>query len=177
MPAATADLAGLLDRAAAQHAAGDTEGTLATMREALRAAWLDTPLHVAKVVLVREESHGYGMYDPRPSNRYASGEPIRIYAEPVGYRYRRDHDLWRFGVVVDWLVLDKSGNVLAGKEAVLRKDFASHNPDTEFSLDLAYTLSNAAPGAYLLRTTVRDLYGDGRTSFENEVEIVPSASG
>ena len=170
-PALAADLPALLEQAAAQHAAGDAAALVATLREALHGAWLEAPLHVRTAVLARDSGRGYGLHRPREDNRYAPGESILIYVEPVGYGYRRDGETWRFGFDTDLLVLDEAGKVLGGQEDMMRVELESRNPVTEFNLDLTYTLTGLAPGVYVLRTTLRDRYSDERVSFENEVEI------
>ena len=170
-PALGADLPARLEQAAAQHAAGDAAALVATLREALHAAWLEAPLHVRMAVLARDSGRGYGMYRSREDNRYAPGEPVLIYVEPVGYGYRQDGETWRFGFRTDLLVLDKAGAVIGGQEGMTQVELESRNPVKEFNLDLTYTLTGLAPGVYVLRTTLHDRYSDERVSFENEVEI------
>jgi hypothetical protein len=176
-PATAADLSQRRDAAAAPQTSDDVAEALTTAREAMHAAWLRTPLRVAKAVLVEKGDTGYGIYEPRDSNRYAPGEPIMLYVEPIGYGYGREGEFWRFGLVADLLILDKAGNVLAGKDSALGANFASRNPAKELVFDIIYNLNNAPPGVYVLRTTLRDLYSDEQVRFDIEVEIVPGTAG
>jgi hypothetical protein len=166
-----ADLSQGHDWDATPPAAGDAAEALTAAREAMHAAWLGTPLRVAKAVLVATSDNKYGIYEPRGSHRYAPGEPIMIYVEPVGYGYRKEGELWHFGLAADLFVLDKAGNILAGKEGALRTELTSHNPVKELVLDVTYTLNNAPAGVYVLRTILRDHYSDEQVRFENVVEI------
>jgi hypothetical protein len=55
--------------------------------------WRESPLSIRKAVFVASEPQGFGIYEERPSNEFASGETLIIYAEPFGFGYGRDNEL------------------------------------------------------------------------------------
>lgn len=141
--------------------------------KAMIAASQKTGLHAKRVAQVEEPATGWGMYKERSNNVYQKGEKIRAYIEPSGFKYHLDGDIFKFGFIVDFRLLDHSGKILGGQEGFGNFLFESHNPNTEIYLNLAVNLSGVESGNYRIIFRVRDRVG-GET---HEIPIVFSVTG
>lgn len=155
-------------------AAGDDLGALAAAREALAATWeATTGLSIGATVLLAEPAAGYGIYNPRPNDIYKLGEPVLIYAEPMGFGYGSPGEgLYSIGFFVDLKVMTEMGEILGDLQNLTELDLTSRYPNREFQANLTYNLDGIAPGRYILQTTLRDKNSAKIGSFENTVEFV-----
>src|SRR5260221_10718945 len=60
--------------------------------QAVVEAWEKTPLTIQRALFVAEEPKAYGIYTPRSSSRFKAGEPIIVYAEPIGFGWKSVED-------------------------------------------------------------------------------------
>jgi hypothetical protein len=128
---------------------------------------------IHQTVLVTEPAAGYGIYNPRPDEKFRVDEPILIYAEPFGFAYGSGGDgLYTIGFIVDLKVMTEGGEVLGELPSVANLDLTSRYRNREFQANLTYTLSGIAPGRYVLETTLRDKNSEKFGVFQNTIEIV-----
>lgn len=124
-------------------------------------------------VLVTEPAAGFGIYNPRPDEKYKVDEPILIYAEPFGFGYGSGGDgLYTIGFIVDLKVMTEAGEVLGELPSVANLDLTSRYQNREFQANLTYTLSGITAGRYVLETTLRDKNSEKSGTFQNTIEIV-----
>jgi hypothetical protein len=146
---------------------------LQVRHEAYLKAWEETPLTQKRVVFVTAEPNAYGAFEERSNNFFKRNEPLRTYAEPVGYLWKTlGPGTYQFGLNVDFLILSPDGKVLGGKENFLRYSQVSHERNTELMLNLELTLNNAPPGDYIVRYTIRDQNSDKVSTFKQPFKIV-----
>lgn len=161
------EVEGLLD-------AGDDAGAIAAARDLLGAAWDATQgLAFGETLLISEPASGYGIFNPRADDKYKIGEPVLIYAEPVGFGYGSPGDgLFAIGFFVDLKVLNEAGEVLGDLANVTELNLTSRYPNREFQANLTYNLDGITAGRYLLQTTLRDKNSAKIGSFETTIEFV-----
>src|SRR5690606_31759599 len=86
--------------AAPQAAPPDLEALTAAEQQ-VAAAWEATPLTFRKA-LFATRIEAFGVYTAKDGNSFRPGEPIIVYAEPVGYGYRANDDgTYAFGFNFD----------------------------------------------------------------------------
>jgi hypothetical protein len=133
---------------------------------AVRDAWTKTPLTVAKSIFTTGKATGFGIYTPRPTAIFPSGEPLEVYCEPVGYGFKPIGDQWEFGFNVDFLVKTKEGTILGGKTDFGHFGMHSYHQNHEFNVNLTVTLTGLQPGDYVVEFTLRDITGPKSTTFK-----------
>ena len=166
----------MADKAAEAEAAignGDYLGGFAAAQEIASQAWDATPgILFLETLPVTEPAAGFGLYNPRPDAVYKSGEPIILYAEPVGFGYGTGGEgLYTVGFSVDLQVLDEAGQELANVQGVTELNLTSRYKNREFQANLTYNLDGIAAGKYRLVTTLRDTNSAKIGSFETAIEI------
>lgn len=158
-----------VDSAAASHSPDDWKTASAALEDHL---WATRGLHIARAVFVLAPASGFGIFDPRPSNVFAPGEPVLIYAEPRGYGYGdRGEGIAETGFDIDLRVLDKAGTELGSYPGIVQLGFATRSRNREFMANLRYDLAGLAPGDYRLETTFRDRHGPGVARVTSEITI------
>lgn len=129
--------------------------------EAVIDAWRLTPLTFRTAVIVDAPPQGFGVYRERANNEFAPGEPIVIYAEPVGYSWRENPDgAYTFGFDVDLLLKTTDGAIVGGQENFQHLELTSRARNREFMLTLTLTVDGAPPGDYVVEYTTRDIASD-----------------
>lgn len=129
--------------------------------QALVEAWQQEPLTLRNAVFVSAEPTGFGVYEPRGSNRFAPGEAVVVYFEPVGYAWEENADgTFTIGVVLDLFIRDPEGTILLGREALDRQVFVTRNRARELFLFPVLNLTGAPEGEYVLEYRLRDLNSD-----------------
>lgn len=133
---------------------------LAAYESADRAAvgiWNQMPLTLRNAGFVTEEAGGYGLNTPRDGAVFAPGEPLLVYAEPLGYGWRQNDDsTFTFGLSVDLVLRDPSGTVLGSQDDFQRAEITSNRQNREFFVTLTLNLTNAPVGDYILEYIVHD---------------------
>lgn len=159
-------------------AAGPEEGAAALERlerhkAAELALWrtMET-MSLRQGLLVSEEPSSYGAYKPREDNRFRRGEPIIIYAEPVGHTILEENGLYRIALTADYALLDGVGTLLAGQRDIGSWKMESHRPLLEFMLFFTYDFSDFPAGTYILETVVKDDFSDRSLKIDTPIVIV-----
>jgi hypothetical protein len=141
------------------------------LNEARLSAWSKCPLTATKSLLVSQKASGFGIYQARPNNKYRSGEPVLLYVQPIGYTYKKQGAQYQFGLTADFTFLTEGGDVLAGKRGFGNWVMTSHERNTEFFMNLTYTLSGVKPGNYIIETILNDKFSDKTTKIRTPVII------
>jgi len=154
------------------------EGRLLEAYEALQEAeyalWRSMEeMTLRMTVLVEEEPPFFGAYTPRGSNRYRPGEPILLYAEPVGYTIVEKDGLYSYSLKADVALLDPEGAVLGGRRDFGQWQFASRRPVTDFMMFFTYDFSGLAEGSYVIETIIRDQNSAKTVTVTTPIAIAP----
>ena len=163
----------LMEQSRQSYVQGRVEQAIVELREAVVQMWQEADLWIEQAVLVNGRAQGYGIYEPRTSNAYTTGQPILVYLEPLGYRHRRTPDgKYNFGLTCDLVVKLPTGEIVAQQRNFQRIDMTSAKPNMELFLSLTYTLSGVKPGKYILVTVLHDLIDGSTASVDTEVVII-----
>jgi hypothetical protein len=146
--------------------AREAEGLLARGRiieaiealdEAANALWEKAPLSFRRSVWVQQPGSGFGAFRQRANNVFPAGEPLYLYAEPIGFGWKRQQDdTWQTDLIADLTIRDANGKQLAEQKDFQRLNITSRVRNREFMVNFTYTLSGIPKGNYLLETTLRD---------------------
>lgn len=155
-------------------AADNASGAIDAANALVATVWDSSKdIGIHQSVLVTEPAAGFGIYNPRPDEKYKVDEPILIYAEPFGFGYGSGGDgLYTIGFIVDLKVMTEAGEVLGELPSVANLDLTSRYQNREFQANLTYTLSGITAGRYVLETTLRDKNSEKSGTFQNTIEIV-----
>ncbi|MCL4190043.1 MAG: hypothetical protein KJZ85_20825 [Rhodobacteraceae bacterium] len=157
--------------AEARLAEGQGVAAIAALDPLVQAVWAAAPLGFAAATLVASPPAGFGLYEPRADIPFAPGEPIRVYAEPVGFGHGRVGEFWEIAFDVDLAILDAEGRRIARIDGIQTIALRSRAQMREFPAAITYDWSGAGPGRYRLVTTLRDRHSGKAGSFELAVEI------
>ncbi len=135
--------------------------------------WRQAPLSIRKAVFVSTDPQGFGIYTERPNNEYRSGEPLIIYAEPFGFGYGRDGDLFVIDLGLDFVIKASDGSVLAEQKDFGSLTLKSRVPNREFMAKLNYDFSGLKPGDYEVLTRIKDKNSDKVAEFSMPFKIKP----
>ena len=154
---------------------GDAAGALLALGEIYSQVWAQNmTIGFTQGLLVAQPSTGYGVYNPRPTNVFKSGEPILIYCEPFGFDYGSPGEgLYSVNLFVDLQVLDASGNQLANAPEATEYNMPSRHKSHEVPVNITYRLDGLQAGNYTLVTTLRDKNSLKAGSFQTAIEISP----
>jgi len=165
--AADTDFAALVDAADKSNSTGDRIEAVENLKKAILSIWDDVPLTARNIRLVSDLKN----YTSKKDNVYRKGETIYITSQLLGHGLKRIGDTYQINITTDFLVSDETGKVLGGQEEVYKFDHTSPIPNTEFSLDLTYTLTGLPGGFYKIQTKINDKNSAKSTTFENIIEI------
>ena len=140
--------------------------------QALREAWLATPLALREVVMVTDVQ-GYGVYTPRADAVYAPVDSIVIYAAPVGYHWQAVDGGWRFGLEADLAVLSQQGEVLLDLPDFGRAEMQSRVQNTEYHMVITLNLTGAPEGEYVLALVLTDIVSGASMQTTLPFQIAP----
>lgn len=145
----------------------DYSGALKALRSSFEAFRDRAPLLLENAKYVTNDSASFGIYDPRPDDRFAAGEVIYLYVEPVGQTLAPLGDgRSEFGFAADFSLEDEGGTVLGGQKDFANPKFSSWNTNTEIALTFNFSFSGLKPGRYKLLLTVRDAHSAKSASLE-----------
>ncbi|KZM51601.1 hypothetical protein [Labrenzia sp. OB1] len=134
-------------------------------RAAYDTAWETSGLAFDKVTLTDGSSQGYGQYTPRASSAYGDGEPLSVYAEPVGYDFRQTGDSYAYELTASYRLLNLSGQVLAEQGNFASFAGSGLSKKRELSASLNFQFSGLPSGDYKLEATFTDAVGGKQASF------------
>ena len=163
--ACASEVGDLAREAEAKAAAGQQMEAVEALRQAIQVLTAKGPLLLRRVQFITEPPQGFGVYQPRKSNVFKAGEPLIVYAEPVGMGWAKSGGFNRARIATDFEIRSPEGKILAGQHDFGRFDFASHDRNQEVMTHLTLTLSGAPAGRYVLGATYRDRQiGESRAS-------------
>ncbi len=175
LPAAPVVAGELVEDAAAVEAAvaaGDFAAWQAAYARLAARAWFSAGLHFDALALTAEPAAGYGLYDPRPGNAYARGEPVHLYAEPEGFGYgAAGEGRLRVALDIDLTIRDAAGAVVAERPKFHALQGEYRGPVREVMAALTVPTGDLSPGRYALEFTFHDLHGGQSAAFTSEIEI------
>lgn len=163
---ASADVEELGRKAAKELAAGQHLAAVETLRQAVREAALSGPLVFRHALFTSEHGKAFGLYNPRADNVFKRGEPLLVYAEPVGFGWKPDGDLYTAHLTVDYEIRTPQGQILAGQRGFDDFEFTSRDQNHEVMTTLRFNLSGAKPGDYVLGVTYHDKTSGKSASFD-----------
>ena len=127
---------------------------------------------VRRSILTTEKASSFGSYRARETNVFAPGEPVVIYLEPVGYSWTPNPDgTYGIGIVADYELVRRSGEILGGQKGVLEQSFTSRSRVREFFVTFTGTFTGLPAGAYTLIFTLHDKGRDQRARVEQPIVI------
>ncbi len=137
-------------------------------------AWKASPqIGFTTVALATEPSVDFGIYNPRPDNKYKAGSPIIIYTEPWGFGYGAPGEgLYSINFAVDLELLTEAGETLGSLKDIAKIDFVARSRRKEANASVIFNLDGISPGKYLLKVTMRDMNSEKTGSFDMPIEIV-----
>ncbi|CAN5217907.1 hypothetical protein BH10PSE7_BH10PSE7_04540 [soil metagenome] len=171
--AAAGEIADAGAKAEALAAQGKYLDALDTLSSASDAIWQKSPLVFRKALFVAADPAGYGMFDLRENAIFKQGEPLLVYAEPVGFGYGKDGALSTINLSLDFEIKNKDGKVLGSQKEFSNASLRSRVQNREFMLKVVYTLNGAPAGDYEVTTTVNDKVSGKSGSFTLPFTIVP----
>lgn len=122
--------------------------------------WEETPLTFRKA-LFADKIDAFGVYEPKQGTVFSPGEPIVVYAEPVGYGYQSNDDgTYSFGFDFDLVVKTAEGQIMGGQEKFARTELKSRVQNKEFLVTLTLSLDGAPAGNYVLEYLAQDIASD-----------------
>jgi len=150
---------------------GKTLDAYDAMRKAGLQVWNKGPLTFRKDIFVSNKPGGFGVYDPRPDSVFKPGEKLIIYVEPVGFTWQPKNGLNHAQLVVDLVLKDGDGNVVAQQQGFGNFSFDSHEQNMETMTAVTVDFAEAPAGKYAAELTFHDTVGDKSASFELPFEI------
>ena len=89
----------------------------------------------------------------------------------MGHTLKKVGNVYHVGLGADFVLMSDDGNVLGGKENVLTIEKTTPLPNTEFYIDLTYTISGLTDGTYKIKTTIHDKNSAKNTTFMKKVQF------
>jgi len=154
--AATQDISTRMKEAVALAEQGKFVEAFGALNEAEAAIWDRMPLTIERALWVADSPTGFGVYTPRPDNIFDAGAPMQIYAEPMGFGWRKSGDLWQVELRADLVLRKHDGAELYRQPDFRKLAFASWVRNREFMTTFTYTFRDIPKGDYLVDTKLRD---------------------
>jgi hypothetical protein len=154
--ALTQDVSTRTKEAAALVEQGKFVEAFGALNEAEAAIWDRMPLTIQRALWVADSPTGFGVYTPRPDNIFDAGAPMQIYAEPIGFGWRKSGDLWQVELRADLVLRKHDGAELVRQPNFQKLAFASWVRNREFMTTFTYTFRDIPKGEYVVDTKLRD---------------------
>jgi hypothetical protein len=151
--------------------AGQHLEAVQTLRRAINVLTAKGPLVLRHVQFIREPPRGFGIYQPRASNVFRPGEPLIVYAEPVGLAWKTEGAINRAQVATDFEIRTPDGKILGGQKEFGKFEFNSRERSQDIMTHLTITLNGAPSASYVLTVTYRDLINSKSATLELPFEI------
>jgi hypothetical protein len=98
----------------------------------------------------------FGIYVPRKTNIFRSGDDLHVYLEPIGLHWDREGDIYHSLTTIDYEVQSPDGKILAGQHDFGKMDLHSREQNQEIMYRVNLTLTGAQPGKYVLMLTCHE---------------------
>jgi hypothetical protein len=108
----------------------------------------------------------------RPTSVFRPGEDMLVYAEPFGYGFGRDGDLFVIAFDADFELRTAGGQILHARQDFARLEMKSRRRNKEFQVFITYSFKGLKPGDYVLSTTLRDRNSPKAGNFELPFTVV-----
>ncbi|XSG83511.1 MAG: hypothetical protein ACPW61_06970 [Methyloligella sp. ZOD6] len=158
-------------RAEEAAAAGKPLKAYNEMRKGMLSLWRAGPLTFRKALFVTGQPSGFGLYQAKAKNVFEPGEELIAYVEPVGFSWKPEGGLYHALMVVDLIIRDADGKIIAGQKAFGTFKFDSHEENMEVMAVVTVDFSDAPKGKYVLECEVADQLSDKTGTFELPFEI------
>ena len=89
-----------------------------------------------------------------------------VYAEPFGYAFGKEGDLFRIDFSADFELRTPRGQILHAQEGFASLDMVSRRRNKEFQVYIVYNFKGLKPGDYVLVTKLSDRNSDKKGEFE-----------
>ena len=155
-PASGQSVVGKAQEAERLLAAGKVGEAMDAMDDAAVLLWEKAPLTFRRSVWVTERATGFGLFNARDNAVFSSGQPMLVYAEPIGFGWRKDGDAYRTDMVADIVFRSADGKELFRKDEFLTMQLAGRYRNREFFTNMNYTLTGVPAGEYRVETIFRD---------------------
>ncbi|MTI18601.1 hypothetical protein E1162_15255 [Rhodobacteraceae bacterium RKSG542] len=129
-------------------------------------AWSAQDLSFTTAAFVTTPARSYGVYEPKATASFQQGEPLIVYAEPVGYDFAQKDGEYLIDLSVGFELRNMTGQILAAEESFAQIDHASRAMVREFQTSLRLDLQGIPEGDYLLKVSVKDNTGGDEGFFE-----------
>jgi hypothetical protein len=171
-PAAAGEIVEHAAKAESLEQQGDYLGALSALDEAVAVIWQKSPLQFRKFLFV-DSAAGYGVYARRESAVFKKGEPLHVYAEPIGFAYGKNAlGNMEITMPVDFELQDEKGKTIFQKSDFVSFSLPVRDHNREFNMTFTVNLSGLSVGRYRARFHVRDKYSDKSGDFTLPFEIV-----
>lgn len=138
---------------------GNSAESMSVMRDVTADLWLQSPLAFTEALFVTGDAPLYGAFEPRNSNVFKEGEPVFVYAEPIGYGWRQNGDYFETDLGVDAALLSPEGTVLWSQKSFGNFDLTSRKRFMEYMMNLELDITGLPAGSFVLEYTVTDRIG------------------
>ncbi|AHM04848.1 hypothetical protein roselon_02529 [Roseibacterium elongatum DSM 19469] len=136
--------------------------TYTAANEAAIAAWEAMPITIPTALFIQQEAPAYGYFDPRETSIFQPGEPLIVYAEPMGFGWQRnDNGTFALDVEVDLVLRNPAGDILIRQDGFGRYTVTTRRQNREFFLSLLLNLDGVPQGEYVLDYVVHDMVDGG----------------
>ncbi|OWJ68634.1 hypothetical protein [Inquilinus limosus] len=151
--------------------AGQPEEAYKALNDAAIEAWLQSPLGFRRTLLVSAPAQSFGTYSPRETNVFDGNTPLRFYAEPTGFGWATDGELYRIDLSIDFSLRSADGKPLGEQKDFQDFKIESRERVREMFFNLTLTLNGAPDGQYVVTFTVHDHATGKDGSFDMPFEI------
>jgi hypothetical protein len=151
--------------------AGQHLEAIETLRRAINVLAANGPFLLRRAQFIAGPPQGFTNFTRRPNNVFAPGEPLIVYAEPIGMGWTSEGDLNRFLVVADFEVHSTDGKVRASQKEFARFELSSLDFIQETYTHLTIRLTGFPIGQYKLLVSYRDLVANKSARMELPFEI------
>ena len=151
--------------------AGQPAEAYKALNSAAIEAWLQSPLAFHRYLLVAAPARSYGDYSPRETNVFDGKSPLLFYAEPTGFGWVKDGDLYRIDLSIDFALKTAGGESLGEEKDFQTFKVEGHDRVREMFFNLTLTLGGVPDGQYVATFTVHDQATGKSGSFDLPFEI------
>ena len=156
----------LLGSAASAEEATALSADFKAAQDAYAVAWQQQPLAFTAAKFIALPAKSYGSYTPLETAEFQSGDPLTVYAEPVGFSYKETGGKYAIDLSVDFELRNTTGQVLASQDGFTTLHSESFNQVREYQTSLSFNLTGLQTGEYVLKVRFNDENSDKSGSFE-----------
>ncbi len=149
----------------------DALKAIETSRAAVSDALSKAPLGFRRILFVSAVPDGFGAYKPREGASFKQGEPLIVYAEPIGVTWKQDGDEFASKLTVDFEIRTTDGKVLAGQKGFGEFALKAREQPLDYMSHVKLNVSGAPAGSYILELTINDQNGGKSATKDLPFEI------